>query len=372
MSTITSRQKSLDGIIVSVMQSIDKSRFGVREKIFFFKELAYLLWGGVSIIQALAVIADSSEDYALKDIAATMKNYISAGKSLSYAMNRLPDYFDESDYNIIKIGEKSWDLPLVLKALSEEYSYLTDVKNKYVSALTYPLVLVVISVAAVLSLFLLVLPNIFAIADQFNATQLPWTTTVLRDISLFLQDQRQVLLWVVWAAVVVWLIYFSTEQGRKNLFTWITMLPLFGVMTKYYYMIKRCRYMRLMFRAGLSYVQTFQLLRNVLAIPAYQDMVERTIAWLQKWDPIYKNLLEERQLIPANVAVLIKVWEETAQLPEAIQNILDMYDTELDMLISRLAKIIEPIMLVFVWGIVVMIALWVFGLILQIMEGVGV
>jgi len=78
--------------------------------------------------------------------------------------------------------------------LSEEYSYLTDVKNKYVSALTYPLVLVVISVAAVLSLFLLVLPNIFAIADQFNATQLPWTTTVLRDTSLFLQDQRQVLL----------------------------------------------------------------------------------------------------------------------------------------------------------------------------------
>jgi len=58
--------------------------------------------------------------------------------------------------------------------------------------------------------------------------------------------------------------------------------------------------------------------------------------------------LEERQLIPANVAVLIKVGEETAQLPEAIQNILDMYDTELDMLISRLAKIIEPIMLVFV------------------------
>lgn len=127
-----------------------------------------------------------------------------------------------------------------------------------------------------------------------------------------------------------------------------------------------------MFRAGLSYVQTFQLLRNVLAIPAYQDMVERTIAWLQRWEPIYKTLLDERQLIPANVAVLIKVWEETAQLPEAIQNILDMYDTELDTLISRLAKIIEPIMLVFVWGIVVMIALWVFGLILQIMEGVGV
>ena len=126
-----------------------------------------------------------------------------------------------------------------------------------------------------------------------------------------------------------------------------------------------------MLRAWLSYVQTFQLLRNVLAIPAYQDMIERTILGLQKGDSIYTNLMQENHIIPTNVIVLIKVGEQTAQLPETIQNILDMYETELDTLISRLAKVIEPIMLVFVWGIVVMIALGVFGLILTIMDGVG-
>lgn len=98
----------------------------------------------------------------------------------------------------------------------------------------------------------------------------------------------------------------------------------------------------------MSYVQTFQLLRNVLAIPAYQDMIERTILGLQKGDSIYTNLAQENHLIPTNVIVLIKVGEQTAQLPETIQNILDMYETELDTLISRLAKVIEPIMLVFV------------------------
>lgn len=194
---MSSRQASIDRIITSTIQSIDKSRFGVREKIFFFKELYYLLSGGVSIIDALEVIAHSSDDYALKDIAYTIKSYIKAGKNLSYAMNRLPDYFDESDYNIVKIGEKSGDLPDVLHALSEEYAYLTDVKNKYISALMYPIILVVISVAAVLSLFLLVLPNIFSIADQFNQSQLPWMTTLLRDISVFLQDERQMIAWIL-------------------------------------------------------------------------------------------------------------------------------------------------------------------------------
>lgn len=372
MSQAPTRQTTIDGYITSVMQSVDRSRFGVREKILFFKEMTYLLEGWVSIIEALTVIADSSDDYALKEIAYTTRAHIKQGKTLSYAMNRLPDYFDESDYNIVKIGEKSGDLPQVLQSLSEEYAYLTDVKNKYISALMYPIILMVISVAAVLSLFLLVLPNIFSIADQFNATELPWSTTVLRDISLFLNNERQILGAVLLGLVVLWGIYFSTEQGKKNLFTRATMIPLFGKMTKYYYMIKRCRYMRLMFRAGLSYVQTFQLLRNVLAIPAYQDMIERTILGLQRGEPLYKNLFDENHLIPANVAVLIKVGEETAKLPEAIQNILDMYDTELDTLISRIAKVIEPIMLILVGGIVVMIALWVFGLILQIMEGVGV
>lgn len=198
-----SLSKTIDTWIATVMQAIDKSRFGVRQKIFFFKELHYLLSGGVSIIDALDVIARSSDDYALKDIAYTMKSYIKSGKNLSYAMNRLPDYFDESDYNIVKIGEKSGDLPDVLAALSQEYDYLSAVKNKYISALLYPIMLIVISIAAILSLFLLVLPNIFSIADQFNATQLPWTTTVLRDMSLFLQYNRQNILWIVAIVIVL-------------------------------------------------------------------------------------------------------------------------------------------------------------------------
>lgn len=187
MSQIKERQLSLDKTILATMKIVDRNRFGVRDKIFFFKELSYLLSGGVAIIEALTVISESSDDYAMKEIASTIKSHIKAGKNLSYALNRLPAYFDESDYNIVKIGEKSGDLPQVIHALAEEYSYLTDVKNKYISASMYPIILIIISFAAVISLFLFVLPNIFAIADQFNATHLPWTTTVLRDFSLFLQ-----------------------------------------------------------------------------------------------------------------------------------------------------------------------------------------
>jgi type II secretory pathway component PulF len=98
---------------------------------------------------------------------------------------------------VIRAGEMSGELPLVLKSLSEEYVYLSDMKSKYVSALMYPVILIVIAIVAVVTLFLFVLPQIFSIAESFKTVQLPWTTQMLKDMSEFLKLQRKTILGVV-------------------------------------------------------------------------------------------------------------------------------------------------------------------------------
>ena len=100
----------------------------------------------------------------------------------------------------------------------------------------------------------------------------------------------------------------------------------------------------------------------------YQELIERVLAWLQKWEPIYSALKWEVDLIPSNVVVLIKVWEETANLQNSIGNILTIYKEELDSTIDRISKVIEPVMLVFIWALVALIAAWVFGIIYQMMD----
>ena len=121
----------------------------------------------------------------------------------------------------------------------------------------------------------------------------------------------------------------------------------------------------------MNYVQTFQLLMAILGIPAYQDMLERVLLWLQRWETIYAGLKGETDLVPSDVSVMIKVGEESANLTNSVDNVLSMYEGELNILINRLAKVIEPIMLVFIWLVVVVIVLAIFWLILQIGEGVG-
>jgi type II secretory pathway component PulF len=359
---------SIDDSIVNFLQSRDKWNFWNQDKVFFFKELSYMLKWWVGIVEAIETIRHSTDNYAVKEITRWINKFLHVGKTLSYALNRLPDYFDEWDYNVIKTWEKSWNMVVVLESLAQEYEYMNDIKNKYIWALIYPIILVIIAVTAVFALFGFVLPNIFDIADSFTGIDLPMTTVILRNISDFISVNRKLLVYATSGLSLLWWLFFSTETGKRSWFNILLSIPLIGKMTRYYYLVRRCRYMKLMLVSGMNYVETFKILRDVLWIPFYQDMIERILAWLQKWDTIYDSLKHESFLIPSNVAVLIKVGEETANLENAVWNVLSMYQEELNVTINRLAKVIEPIMLVFIWLIVVVIASWVFGLILQIME----
>ncbi len=363
------REGPIDSIIVSTLQSMDRGSFWTKDKILFFKELSYLLKWGISLFAAIKIIWDSSENYALQEISKSISAFLNRGKSFSYALNRLPDYFDAGDYSLIKTWEMSWELPMILQSLASEYVYIKDMKNKYVGALLYPAILIVVAIVAVLALFLLVLPNIFSIAESFQNLQLPWITRALQAISVFLQTQ-----WKLIFGALAWLgllggIFFSTESGKKNWFKLLLNIPMIGRMTKYFYIVKFCRYMKLMMNAGMSYIQTFQLLRDILHIPAYHDMIERILVGLNKWENIYSVLQYETELIPSDVSIMIKVGEESANLSNSLDNILDMYQEDLNTIIMRSSKVIEPIMLIFVGWIVVVIALGIFWLILQIMEG---
>lgn len=133
-------------------------------------------------------------------------------------------------------------------------------------------------------------------------------------------------------------------------------LPLIGKMTKDYYLIKWARYMKLMIGAGLDYLQTFRLLRGILNIPVYQEMIEKVMAGLQVGKTIYDCVKDENQLIYSNVATMIKVGEETANLENSMENVISLYQEELDNTITRFSKVIEPVILVFMGAMVGFVA----------------
>lgn len=362
--------KWIDKIIKSVLYEIDRWRFGSKEKIIFLKELSYLISWWISLSQAMDIIEKSSDNYAVKNLSKSINLYLLKWKELSYAFSRLPDFFDERDYSITKAWEKSWNLVSTLKALSDEYSYMNEIKNKYITALSYPIILIIISIISIVALFAFVLPGIFEIANSFENMQLPTITIILKEIADWTKENRKSIIRITISIITLSLIFLSTDTWKKTRFSILLKIPLFGEMTKYYYLIKRCRYTKIMLQSWMNYIETFQILRDILNIPLYQTMIENTLLWLQKWESIYDTIKDQTYLIPNNVSALIRVWEETAKLEESLDNILKIHEEELNNNINHLAKVIEPIILIFIWLVVVLIALWVFWLILQIMEWV--
>ena len=361
----------LEKIIISIMSSVDKSSFSAKDKILFYKELVYMLHGGVSIMQAVDTIKKATTNYALKAIVTSISFHLNEGKSFSYALSRLPEYFDESDSAIIKTGESTGNLDTVLQELANEYSYLNSIKNKYKSALTYPIILIIMSIGAVLFLFSSVLPGIL---EMFvgEMDKLPAITRILKATSDFFVTSWKTILVVLFTAIAVIWIYGTTDQGKKSLSKFMMSFPLVGKMTKTYYLIKWARYMKLMISSGLDYVQTFRLLRGVLAIPAYQEMIEKVMAGLQIGKTIYDTIKDETDLIYPNVAVMIRVGEETAHLEDSMGNIIAMYQEELDNSITQFSKILEPVILIFMWVIVALVASGIFWVVFSVMENVGV
>ena len=343
----------VDKIVAYFLNSSDKSTFSWKDKILFYKELVYMMKGGVSLMETMQTIQKTSDNAAVKGVAKEISGYLDKGKELSYAISRLPEYFDEWDAAIIKTWEVSWNLPDVLQSLAEEYAYLSDIKQRYIWAMTYPAALIVISIAAIIYLFWFVLPGIFETLS-WSIAELPTITSILKSFSDII--------------VAGW----KEEKWKKKMYKFMLNVPIVWEMTRSYYLIKWARYMKLMISSWMDYVDTFRLLRDVLRIPLYQSMIEHVLADISLGKSLYEPISEHTDIIPSNVSVLIKVWEETANLENAMQNVIDIHQEELDNSIKNFSKAIEPFILIFVWGIVLLIALWVFSLIFAVMDSAWV
>lgn len=214
--------------------------------------------------------------------------------------------------------------------------------------MTYPVLLLIISIIAVFVLFINILPGIFSIASQFPGIEMPAITRAMIAISDFMKNNVALILISVGIICFSLSIVFSSESGKRRGFEQLLKFPVIGKMTKYYYMIKFFRYMRIMQFAGMSYMTTFLLLRDIMNISVYQELLEDMISQVRRGERMYAVFTRFPNIIPANAALLVRVGEDTAKLPEALGNIVEIYEEDLNNMLNNLSKIVEPILIIFV------------------------
>lgn len=348
----------------------EKTGFGMKQKLLFFRELAYLLGWWVGINEAIKIIAEDGDTAWQRYVWRMIAVAINEGKTLTNSLTRLWTYFTPSDISIIKAWESSGNLVMVLRNLAQEYAFLHSLWNKFISATTYPIVLLIIAILAVFVLFIGILPGIFSIATQFPWVEMPFVTRMMMWLSTALQQNTATIIIAIWLFFFFCSIVLSSESGKARIFRIVLDMPWFGTLVRNYYLVKMMRYLKLLHQSGMNYVDTLTLLKNIMEVGPYQDMIQGMLQHVQRGEQMYKGIIPYPYLIPSNATILLKVGEETAQVTETLQNIIDVYEEDLLARISGISKIIEPVLIVVLWVVIVLIALSVFGIITTILGGV--
>jgi len=360
--------KAVENLLVSIYSALHKGKFGLKEKIFFFRELAYLLEGGVGIVEAIDIINKNSANFAIKEMTSELYRYLNQGEAFHRALLRLRKYFNDADIAIVRGGEQSGELIKVMKFLANEYEFLFDVRQKYIGALVYPFILILAGIAAIYVIFAIVMPSLLGIIDSFGNVELSWSVKVLKAGTEFMIKYW----WLIFVGFLLLIGLFGVivafPEGKKWRDKTLLSLPIIGNLQKQYLLVKFMRYFSLFLKAGLNYKEIFKALDGVMNIGVYSELFEESLDAIDKGQSFVDVFEHYSEIIPPDVVVLLRVGERTASIASALDNAIVLYESEFKKVIDNFSKVIEPLLILVIGWIVSIIAFAVFGLIGSILD----
>jgi general secretion pathway protein F len=330
------------------------------------KQFSILIKAAVDISESLKSISDQVENEELKSVYVKIRELVSEGKTLSYAHAQFPKVFSSIYTNMIAAAEKSGALPLVMRRLSDFMSYQLAIKRKVVGALTYPAIMVVVAVGVTIFLFVSVLPKITKAFSSLKVT-LPWYSILLNDISAWLQANWLVCLIGTGVLGLLFRYWISTPKGRYKFDRFIYTAPVIGAVIQRVAISRFAKTLSTVLSSGVRIVEGLRLTRKVVGNTYLEEAIDQAIQRVQDGEKLAVSL-EKSGRVPVMVTHMLKTGEKTGRLEEMLTNIAEAYDEEVDHKIASTTKLIEPVMMVFMAGLVFLIVMSVLGPMMQAMN----
>jgi general secretion pathway protein F len=330
------------------------------------KQFAILTKAAVDVAEALRSISEQVENPKLRVVYAKIRESVSEGKSLSDAHKEFPDIFPNVYVNMLAAAEKAGALPIVLRRLSEFTAWQIAIKRKVVGALITPAIMVVVAIGVTLFLFVNVLPKITKAFSSLKVT-LPWYSIMLNNISAWLQDSWWIVVIGMILAVIGFLRWKATPNGRRQFDMFTYNMPVFGPLVQRVAVSRFSKTLSTVLSSGVRIVEGLQLTRNVVDNAVLEDAIDESIKRVQDGEKL-AAAIEKTNRFPVMVVHMLRTGEKTGRLEEMLVNIAEAYDDEVDYKIEATTKLINPLMTVMIAGIVMLMVMSVLGPMMQAMN----
>lgn len=341
------------------------------ELVIFTRQLSTMVSAGVPLLRALNTLSDQTENKTFKDILLAITKDVQSGVALGDAFGKHPKAFSDVYVNMVRAGEAGGILDEILKRLAIQQEKNDSIKKKVKSAMTYPIILVVITIGAFFGLMLFVIPQIGKILLDLGGpdAQLPMITQVMLGISNFMVQRWYILLIVGIALAFGMRSYFATPNGKKQLHFALLKVPILGTVIKKVAVARFARTFSSLIGAGVSMLETLRVTGNSIGNETFKDELEKSASAVTSGQQL-STALSKSGLFPAIVPQMLAVGEETGKTAEILIKVADFYEEEVDATIAGLSSIIEPVMIVFMGGMVGLVAVSVMGPIASLSQNI--
>jgi type IV pilus assembly protein PilC len=335
----------LDGIIAGLLG------VSLKDLVVFCKQFSVLVNSGVAMMKTLTILAEQTENPKFGGILKNIKSEVERGITLSEAFSKYPKVFDNLFINMVKAGETGGVLDEVLERLSKFIEDRSKLTNKIQSAMTYPAVVTVLAVIIFFIMLTVVLPKFSAIFSRLGS-ELPVYTQILINISDVLRSPWLVLIIFCFICIFYGLKkIYSTPNGKYFFDNLFLKLPVFGDLLQKVAVARFTRTLGTLIKSGVPILTALEIVEESSGNSVMAKVV-REIKEEVKQGGTISEPLEQSKVFPAMVNSMISVGEETGELDAMLAKIADFYDTEVEASVQALTSLLEPIMMVFLGGMV--------------------
>jgi general secretion pathway protein F len=349
---LSERSSSISSITEAKRGVFDFSRSPRSSTLLVFtKQLSILLDAGVPVLRALSLLGDQIEDPYFRGVLSEVREGIKEGKSFGDSLAAHPRTFTSLTVHMVKAGEASGELGQVLGRLGDSLERQAHLKGRLSNALIYPAFMAGIGLLILVGLVTFVIPQITSVFSEMGAA-LPLPTLILMGMSSFFNEYGWGLLvgFLVGMVAVYWLLL--TSLGRLWRDRSLLRIPILGKILLQVALSKFSQTLGTLLRSGVSLLEGLHIAKKVLGNKVLESIMEQAAEHIREGESL-ADPLRRSQRIPSLFVNMVAVGEQTGDLEEMLLKVGQAYDVEVEMRLTRLMSLLEPLM-VFVMGLIVL------------------
>ncbi len=329
----------------------------------FTRQLATLLKAGIPLAEALGALNEQSENKKLQMIVAGIRSKVNEGGALADAMKEHPRVFPELYTNMVRSGETAGNLDVVLRRLSDFLDAQLALRAKVASAMTYPIVMMVLGSLVMGILMIKVVPNITDIFED-TGKALPWNTQVLIFVAGITGSYWWVIAPLLGGGYALFRRWARTPRGQAAVDRLKLRMWLLGHLVRYVAAARFARTLATMLASGVPLLTALEIVKKVLSNVVLEKVIEESRDAIREGESIAATLKKSGQF-PAMMCHMVAVGERSGQLESMLENVADAYERDVEVEVARLTTLLSPLMIV---GLALGVGFIVYSIITPIMD----